>query len=139
MNADYGGTDICGALKLVFYRRQTRVPTACFVLTDGEVRPMSSACFQSRSSRLVCTGVGERPPPHTEGRPERCFWPFMSDSTIAHLHVRYWCLYVHCDVSGHCPCRRRYVLDGHHKREHRGQVCHSRESQPDGTSQERHR
>lgn len=38
MAADYGGTDIHGALKMAFESRQHEHPTACFLLTDGEVR-----------------------------------------------------------------------------------------------------
>lgn len=38
MDANYGGTEIRGALKQVFKSRKGDIPTACFLLTDGEVR-----------------------------------------------------------------------------------------------------
>lgn len=37
MRADYGGTEIREALEKVFKARNGTVPTACFLLTDGEV------------------------------------------------------------------------------------------------------
>lgn len=37
MSANYGGTEIRDALERVFKSRNPDVPTACFVLTDGEV------------------------------------------------------------------------------------------------------
>ena len=37
MNANYGGTEIRRALQQVFDSRSMRLPTSCFLLTDGEV------------------------------------------------------------------------------------------------------
>ena len=38
MKADLGGTEIYGALSVTLSSRSLDVPTAVFVLTDGEVR-----------------------------------------------------------------------------------------------------
>ena len=42
MEADLGGTEIHGALNVTLSSRSFDVPTAVFVLTDGEVRFFSS-------------------------------------------------------------------------------------------------
>ena len=42
MNADYGGTDILGALDKTLSSKNPTIPTAVFVLTDGEVSVHSS-------------------------------------------------------------------------------------------------
>lgn len=39
MLSNYGGTEIQSAITKVFLSRKTDVPTAVFVLTDGEVSP----------------------------------------------------------------------------------------------------
>lgn len=41
MSANYGGTEIRGALGAVFGSRNVAAPTAVFVLTDGEVGQVS--------------------------------------------------------------------------------------------------
>lgn len=43
MKADYGGTEIRNALETVFKSRCMQLPTACFLLTDGEVSGLSHA------------------------------------------------------------------------------------------------
>ena len=37
MSANYGGTEMRGALQKVFSMRNNDIPTSVFVLTDGEV------------------------------------------------------------------------------------------------------
>jgi len=42
MEADYGGTEIRQALQHIFNCQTSSMPTAVFVLTDGEVRVIST-------------------------------------------------------------------------------------------------
>ncbi|EKM51518.1 uncharacterized protein PHACADRAFT_186981 [Phanerochaete carnosa HHB-10118-sp] len=42
MLADYGGTEICAAIKGALESRNTTVPTSCFLLTDGETWDLDS-------------------------------------------------------------------------------------------------
>ncbi len=53
MNADYGGTSIRSALEKVLSSSDTQLPTACFVLTDGEV----SLLFRCNVILLECSSV----------------------------------------------------------------------------------
>ncbi|PSS37964.1 hypothetical protein PHLCEN_2v191 [Hermanssonia centrifuga] len=69
MNADYGGTSIRSALEKVLSSSDTQLPTACFVLTDGEaydinatidVVTKAAAGAQTGSPLRVFTlGIGE--------------------------------------------------------------------------------
>lgn len=49
MDANYGGTEICQALKKAIKSRDEGLPTACFLLTDGEVR----VCCRSIDINLI--------------------------------------------------------------------------------------
>ncbi|KAJ7356809.1 von Willebrand factor type A domain-containing protein [Mycena albidolilacea] len=72
MSADYGGTEIRGALNAVFKSRNIAAPTAVFVLTDGEVTnidhttsDISTAVRNSHARgphcrlRVFCLGIGD--------------------------------------------------------------------------------
>ncbi|KAF7367359.1 hypothetical protein MSAN_00798300 [Mycena sanguinolenta] len=72
MNADYGGTDIRPALHAIFSFRDVAVPTAVFVLTDGEVTDISGTISDISTAvrnshargqhcrlRVFCLGIGD--------------------------------------------------------------------------------
>ncbi|KAJ7124825.1 hypothetical protein C8R43DRAFT_1030894 [Mycena crocata] len=65
MSADYGGTEIRGAFDAVFKSCNAAVPTAVFVLTDGEVTDPDATFFDIQTAvrnsavRVFCLGIGD--------------------------------------------------------------------------------
>lgn len=124
MDADYGGTELGNALVKAFQTRKTDIPSAVFVLTDGEVRnTLSLSALNFVANNDLSPAIQYRPDNRSRGGGSEAG---RDERTCARLHARHRRNHVVSIVRRDSKGRKRHMPHGHYGGDHHRQMLAAR-------------